>query len=554
MIESSLVIVGRSPSALSVAVEAARAGVSDVTVLVDGRRVVPADAATRYHLRIQQLSSEPAYEPGPAGVVVNDGGESWLAGVVVVEPPLHTEMELPVPTEPTIRDRVMFGVPNEVRGRDVLIIGSGDHAVSAAWQVAEDGGRPVLCLLSPASSLVGSQMCDELERLQLATVLFRSSPERIIEIQGLPMVIFDDRRTPDLLFDLVVFVPDPVHTEPSEGSVYVLVDGGQLSPVNAWEELAITEFPDLDVTVRSRADGERIRELRAENYNATITDFNTAHNELWRVRVRPDFAGFAHRAGQYCTLGLGYWEPRADDAVDPITDSERMIRRSYSISSPIFDERGYLVDIHASDEIELYIVWVRPQGDNVPALTPRLALKQIGDRIYLGPKIAGRYTLDPVDDPELPVIFLATGTGEAPHNAMITELLRKGHHGPILSAVSVRYDSDLAYLGEHRRLEERFPNYTYLPVATREPDRPKRYLQDLLVDGTIEEALGQSLDPERGHVFVCGNPKMIGLPRWSESGEPEFPETTGVAEILTRRGFAVDRRGRRGNVHYEEYW
>lgn len=46
--------------------------------------------------------------------------------------------------------------------------------------------------------------------------------------------------------------------------------------------------------------------------------------------------------------------------------------------------------------------------------------------IYPGPKIAGRYTLDPVNDPEAQIILLATGTGEAPHTAMLTELLRKG--------------------------------------------------------------------------------------------------------------------------------
>ena len=42
---------------------------------------------------------------------------------------------------------------------------------------------------------------------------------------------------------------------------------------------------------------------------------------------------------------------------------------------------------------------------------------------------------------------------------MVTELLRKGHHGPIVSAVSVRQWADLGYLDQHRRLEQRFANY-----------------------------------------------------------------------------------------------
>jgi ferredoxin--NADP+ reductase len=231
----------------------------------------------------------------------------------------------------------------------------------------------------------------------------------------------------------------------------------------------------------------------------------------------------------------------------------KLIRRSYSISHPIFDRHGYLADQRSMDEIELYIVWVKPDGTRVPALTPRLALKNVGDRIYLGPKVAGRYTLQSLTDPDAVVIFGATGTGEAPHNAMIVELLRRGHRGPIISLVSVRYRADLAYLEEHRELEGAFPNYRYYPAPTREPDTPKRYLQDLVQDGTIEELAGQTLDPSSCHVFLCGNPAMIGLPTW-DGEDPSFEPPVGMAQLLHERGFILDRRGVPGTVHYEEYW
>lgn len=300
---------------------------------------------------------------------------------------------------------------------------------------------------------------------------------------------------------------------------------------------------------------ERARALAHSHYNATITLFDTAHNELWRLRVRPDRESGIHRPGQYCSLGLGYWEPRADDAKDAGLDKkmDKLIRRSYSISSPVFDDHGYLADHVEMDEIELYIVWVQPIDGNVPALTPRLALKRSGDRIYLGPKVAGRYTLNPVTDPGAQVLFCATGTGEAPHNAMIVELLRKGHHGPVVSAVSVRYWSDLAYANEHRMLEERYPNYRYVAVPTREPESPKRYMQDLLRDGDLEDALGGHLSPDSSHVFMCGNPSMIGIPK-EDGGRIAFPESTGMAELLSSRALTLDARGVKGNVHFEEYW
>ena len=47
---------------------------------------------------------------------------------------------------------------------------------------------------------------------------------------------------------------------------------------------------------------------------------------------------------------------------------------------------------------------------------------------------------------------------------------------------------------------------------------------------------------------------MIGLPAQDGDGNVTFPETTGVVELLTKRGFTLDRRKQPGNVHYEEYW
>ena len=95
--------------------------------------------------------------------------------------------------------------------------------------------------------------------------------------------------------------------------------------------------------------------------------FDHSHEDLWVIRVKPDQRDTAHRPGQYATLGLGYWEPRVDDADEGLDDRQwtKLIRRSYSISSRIFDEHGYLVDPGEEREIEFYIVHVRPsEGDS----------------------------------------------------------------------------------------------------------------------------------------------------------------------------------------------
>jgi ferredoxin/flavodoxin---NADP+ reductase len=307
---------------------------------------------------------------------------------------------------------------------------------------------------------------------------------------------------------------------------------------------------------------EQIAELRAQKYNASVVRLMKVHSDLLMLRVRPDIPRPAHKPGQYGVLGLGYWEPRFPGCQEELLgpgDETKLARRSYSISSSILDRRGELIDIGQTDWLEYYIVLVRKTGKpEGPALTPRLFMLREGDRMFLGTKIAGVYTLDPVG-PDDTVIFLATGTGEAPHNYMLWELLRRGHRGRILSVCCVRLRKDLGYFATHEELMRRYPQYTYLSLMTREPEVAgrKKYVQDLIASGELEERLGKKLDPANTHVFLCGNPKMIGVPEKDrETGQRVFPQPMGVIEILEKRGFQVDQPQAKvkGNIHFEEYW
>jgi ferredoxin--NADP+ reductase len=259
---------------------------------------------------------------------------------------------------------------------------------------------------------------------------------------------------------------------------------------------------------------------------------------------------------------MGYWEPRfpgcQEESLAPAEEA-RLARRAYSISCSILDDNHELLDLERAAWLEFYIVLVRDsEAAKPPALTPRLFLLRQGERLFLGEKITGHFTLEGVK-PDDTVIFLSTGTGEAPHNYMLWELLRNNHRGRILSACCVRYRRDLGYEPTHLRLMARHAHYTYLPLTTREttPGGKKVYIQHLIASGELERVLGKPLDPATTHVYLCGNPKMIGLPEKDrETGVEQFPQPPGVVELLTRRGFQVDQpaQKRRGNIHYEEYW
>jgi ferredoxin--NADP+ reductase len=307
---------------------------------------------------------------------------------------------------------------------------------------------------------------------------------------------------------------------------------------------------------------EQVQQLRQKLYNASVVWLREPHPELRLLRVRPDYPLPPHRPGQYSTLGLGYWEPRAPECQEealPPGEEQKLVRRAYSISSSVLDDAGLLLDRAGADWLEFYVVLVR-ESDKArpPALTPRLFMLRERDRLFLGEKITGHYTTEPVQ-PQDSVIFLATGTGEAPHNYMLWELLRKGHTGPILAACCVRYRRDLAYRGIHEELMRRYPNYTYLSLTTREADtvQHKVYIQDLIQSGELENRLGRPLDPAHTHVYLCGNPKMIGVPTTDrKTGARTYPRPLGAVEILEQRGFRMDQPSARitGNIHVEEYW
>jgi ferredoxin--NADP+ reductase len=580
-----LVVIGGSSGGLSVAVSSLRSGLGLVRIVEPGNSVVFPSLVAENQLDIGlgetvqsiELLQREGFEDR---LVVTTNRLSYLtrACVVAQRPPLEGwTPDIAVSIEHRIHIDDVSAVHE---GDDVLVIGTTDNAIELMAAAVDAGARVVLAAkgLDPARLSPGADnVLRRHERGRRATVLYRNAPDGIGEIEGFPMAFFDDRRTPDLQFDHVVFA-SPRQTESAEavgltdeaaasGKVWFLGEptGNETVPTSpGWRlgvDLAEANFPELEAAVpdphklRRRHEGAQ-EELRALYYNATITHFEPTHSDLWTLRVRPDDGDTSFVPGQYATLGLGHWEHRIDDAIDPgIEDKwEKLIRRSYSISSRMLDDSGYLTDEPANDELEFYIVLVKPTPDNVPGLTPRLAMKRPGDRIYLGPKVAGRYTLHAVNDPSMTVVFLSTGTGEAPHNAMLIDLLRKGHSGPIVSAVSVRRWDDLGYLEKHRGLEARYPNYHYLPLPTREDDVPKRYIQDVLANDGFAEAFGVQLDPANTHVFLCGNPAMIGLAEKDENGNEHFPETKGAVEILLEKGFTVDQRTAPGNVHYEEYW
>ena len=320
-----------------------------------------------------------------------------------------------------------------------------------------------------------------------------------------------------------------------------------------------------DNTRRDELDAKDAAALRDKLYNATIIERIDVNPDLARFRVKPDIPIPEFEPGQYVALGLGNWEPRLEGTQQEKVPEKRLsklTRRAYSISCPMLDQTGKLAPVNSIDYLEFYVTLVRhasSPNNNPPALTPRLFCLREGDRIEVQKKITGHYTLGDIKSEES-VLMLGTGTGEAPHNAMVTSLLAGGHQGRIVSVTSVRHQKDLAYTREHQELMRQFPQYCYLPYTTREPinldsHHPqyvgKQYLQELFTSGKLASAAKTDFIPEKTHVFLCGNPAMIGYV--PPGAEPL--ESPGMLTVLKEAGFrdSTDAQGP-GFVRFEKYW
>lgn len=270
--------------------------------------------------------------------------------------------------------------------------------------------------------------------------------------------------------------------------------------------------------------------MPSQEYNATVSRRVEIAPGLIVMRIIPDTLPFRFRAGQYTVLGLRRSAPRACGR-DPVEgegqDEEKMIRRAYSIASGSRED----------EFLEFYLALVE-SGE----LSPRLFALKVEDRLFLGNKSTGMFTLERVPA-EQHVLLVGTGTGLAPYVSMIRTELECGGPRKFVVLHGAHSSADLGYRTELTALARLCSNLIYIPSITgidEEPGwtGPTGYLQDILFSGVVEDRAGLPVDPEHVHVFLCGNPGMI--------------EATKAR--LLERGFSPDQRKVMGNVHTEEYW
>jgi ferredoxin/flavodoxin---NADP+ reductase len=247
------------------------------------------------------------------------------------------------------------------------------------------------------------------------------------------------------------------------------------------------------------------------------------------IRIVPDGWELPKfESGQFVALFLPGSAERCPEATEELekTAPDKMIKRAYSISSSAKE----------IDYLEFYITLVHSG-----TLTPRIFNLKIGDRIGVGKKIVGMFTLNqvPIDKN---VVLIATGTGVAPYMSMLrSDALNIDRKICVIHGAANSWD--LGYSSELRLIESMSKNFHYIPTITMPEKEPAgwkgetRFIQDMLADRIIEKTWGERPTADNSHVFICGNPNMIDA----------------VTEILESRGLREHSKRSPGQIHCEKF-
>jgi ferredoxin--NADP+ reductase len=268
----------------------------------------------------------------------------------------------------------------------------------------------------------------------------------------------------------------------------------------------------------------------AEKYNAVVVGRIELTPDLFILKIKPDRPSAEFIPGQYVLLGLSSNVPRRAGSEPEFKESkaDRMILRAYSIASA-----G-----HEPGLLEFYVSVV-----SNGSLTPRLVTLKPGDRLMVGDKIRGFFTLDTVPREHTTVVLAATGTGLAPYVSMLRAHSAKPFPFRLVVLHGAPRSWELGYLDELRMQARHLPRVVYVPSITRAKEDPwwsgeTGRITQWFQSNQLRDRLETDLDPTRTSVFLCGNPAMIH----------------DVQRILEPLGYAPYSTQAPGSLHIEEYW
>ena len=245
--------------------------------------------------------------------------------------------------------------------------------------------------------------------------------------------------------------------------------------------------------------------VKAATYTATLDEILQPTPDVRLFRYTLDNFGeiIPFQAGQFIQM------------LCPVPDKEKPgqkknIIRSYSIASPPEEKRF----------LEFCIKLVLDG-----AFTPTLWDMRVGDKIGMRGPYGKFVAHEPVQND---IVFIAAGTGIAPFWGMTYHLLKSGMKQNLVLLFGVRYEEDVIYVDEFKKLAAEYPNFTPVYTLSR-PRDPKTWWGE---KGYVQSLLPKYVkNPATTKAYICGLTPMI---------------EQSVIE-LNKMGIPNDR------IHYERY-
>lgn len=215
------------------------------------------------------------------------------------------------------------------------------------------------------------------------------------------------------------------------------------------------------------------------------------------LRVR-DFAGIVTRLEDLTPTIKGVWI-QLDDPAEWECQAGQYVNLSFpgEMGSRAFSVAN-APNVLGQLELNIRIV---PGGQATTYVHESLA---VGDRVELtGPY--GRFFVK--KSAQVPVVFMAGGSGLSSPRAMILDLLEEGFDLPVTLVYGQRTREELYYDDQFRDLAARYPNFRYVPALSDEPSG-----SDWTgFRGYVHEAAREVFENDfRGQkAYLCGPPLMI---------------------------------------------
>jgi propane monooxygenase reductase subunit len=246
-----------------------------------------------------------------------------------------------------------------------------------------------------------------------------------------------------------------------------------------------------DVTIELlNFDEEMIRSgLPIQNAVAEVVSIDRVTHDLRHLVLRLlEPADITFFPGQYVDIA--------------VPDSEAT--RSFSMANTSSREGGRLE----------FVIKVYPDGLFSSFLDGRLA---VGDRVDLtGP--FGVFTLREGHDED--IVFVGGGAGLAPILALLRSMAERGIDRRAVFYYGARRRRDLCFTDELRALEEKLPNFRYVPALS-EPSDDEEWDGEV---GLITDVVKRhESDLRRAHAYLCGPPPMVeaAMPLLAQLGVPD---------------------------------